>query len=354
MTLRQSLCVLAAGSLLLAGCSSGSSGRSGSESTADTTPSETATVDAAGLDVQAHRGGRGEHTEESLTAFSHALDLGVDTLELDIVMSADGVPMVWHDPRIEDTKCADTEPATEGDEQYPYVGALVHELSYAQLETLRCDKTLEDFPDATPATDNRIAQLSEVFALAKEKNPEVSYNIETKIEAENPAESAPPREFVDAILAAADEAGLREKITIQSFDWSSLEIVQDIAPEVPTVALYDETTWTENSPWLGSVSYEDTDGDVLAAVQQLGTDVVSPGYAVPYGATAGDEDYHPVATAEYVKRAHDLGLKVIPWTVNDEPTMRDQIEAGVDGIITDYPTLLVQVAQDYGWKPQHN
>ncbi|WKD60175.1 Glycerophosphoryl diester phosphodiesterase precursor [Corynebacterium ciconiae DSM 44920] len=350
MTLRRSLCALAVGSLVLAGCSDGSNDDASSETRSDA--SESVTVDASALDVQAHRGGRGEHTEESLVAFSHALDLGVDTLELDIVMSADGVPMVWHDPRIEDDKCADTEPATEGDEQYPYVGKLVHELTYEQLETLRCDKTLEDFPDATPAEDNRIAQLSEVFDLAKEKNPEVAFNIETKIEAENPEESAPPREFVDAILAAADEAGLREKITIQSFDWSSLEIVQEIAPEVPTVALYDETTWTENSPWLGSVSYADAEGDVLTAVQQLGATVVSPGYAVPYGAKAGEDDYHPVATADYVARAHKLGLTVIPWTVNDEATMRDQIEAGVDGLITDYPALLVKVAQDYGWEPK--
>lgn len=351
------LCALAIPALVLAGCSSGGSEPAESSSATtetSTSASETTTanIDATALDVQAHRGGRGEHTEESLAGFEKALALGVDTLEFDIVMSADGVPVVWHDPEIQEEKCSDTEPASPGDEQFPYVGKLIHDLTFEQLSTLRCDKVLDDFPDAKPVENNRLAQLKDVFALAAEKGPDVRYNIETKIEAEHPEQSAEPKEFVDAILGAAEEAGVTDRITIQSFDWSSLEIVQDVAPEVPTVALYDETTWLPGSPWLGSVDYDAVDGDALKGVKELGADVVSPGYAVPYGAKAGEKDYHPTATKEYVQRAHDMGLKVVPWTINDEATMRDQIEAGVDGIISDFPTLLVKVAKDYGWSPK--
>ena len=83
-----------------------------------------------GFDLQSHRGGRGEWTEESKQAMINSLELGVTTLELDIVLTKDGVPMVWHDPEIQDDKCSDTEPVTEGDPQYPYVGKLVHDLTY--------------------------------------------------------------------------------------------------------------------------------------------------------------------------------------------------------------------------------
>ena len=85
-----------------------------------------------GFDLQAHRGGRGENTEESAQAFRHAIETGVSTLELDIVMSKDGIPVVWHDPDVQAEKCHDTAPATPNDHMYPYVGKLVP-VSYTHL-----------------------------------------------------------------------------------------------------------------------------------------------------------------------------------------------------------------------------
>src|SRR5436190_17835166 len=85
------------------------------------------------FDLQAHRGGRGETTEESLRALAKSLELGVSTLELDIVITKDGQPLVWHDPTIQPNKCADTGSAFVFDPQYPYVGNLVHDLTLAQI-----------------------------------------------------------------------------------------------------------------------------------------------------------------------------------------------------------------------------
>ena len=90
--------------------------------------------------------GRGETTEESLRAFAKSLELGVSTLELDIDITKDGQPLVWHDPTIEAEKCADTAPAFAGDPQYPYVGKLVHELTLVQIRTLDCGRRLAEFP----------------------------------------------------------------------------------------------------------------------------------------------------------------------------------------------------------------
>ncbi|WP_269089269.1 glycerophosphodiester phosphodiesterase family protein, partial [Mycobacterium avium] len=83
----------------------------------------------ATFDLQAHRGGRGETTEESLRAFAKAIQTGVSTLELDIIVTRDGQPLVWHDPTIQADKCSDTGPAFPSDPGYPYVGKLVHQLT---------------------------------------------------------------------------------------------------------------------------------------------------------------------------------------------------------------------------------
>ena len=128
--------------------------------------SPTASAQPAGFDLQAHRGGRGETTEESLRAFAKAIELGVSKVELDIVLTKDGQPLVWHDPTIEAEKCSDTGPAFAVDPAYPYVGKLVHELTLVQIHTLDCGKKLAEFPHAEVVRGNKIATLPEVFALA--------------------------------------------------------------------------------------------------------------------------------------------------------------------------------------------
>lgn len=267
-----------------------------------------AAAQAPDFDLQAHRGGRGEATEQSLRAFARSLELGVSTLELDVVLTRDRQPLVWHDPTIAAEKCADTAPAFAGDPQYPYVGKLVHDLTLAQIRTLDCGRRLDDFPNAEVVPGNRIATLPQVFALADSYRADaVRYNIETKVDADEPE----PQEFVDVILAAVRAAGKVERVDIQSFDWRTLPLVHRAEPSIPLVALYDEQT----------------PGDPLIGALTVGADAVSPHYRL-------------VAGKPYVDRAHALGLKVIPWTVDDVDAMRRQIGYGVDGIITDYPTAL--------------
>jgi glycerophosphoryl diester phosphodiesterase len=301
----------------------------------------------ADFDLQSHRGGRGETTEESLQAFAKSLELGVSTLEFDIVITKDKQPLVWHDPTIEPTKCSDTGPASAGDPQYPYVGKLVHDLTLAQIRTLDCGKLLSGFPDAEVVSNNKIATLPEVFELTDSYGADVRYNIETKIEAEKPETSAAPQEFVDIILSAVRAAGKVDKVEIQSFDWRTLPMVRAAVPSVPLVALWDETTWVPNSPWTAGVNPAIV-GDPITGATMVGANILSPGYSVPYGLTPKDPEFKLVADRAFNDRAHALGLKVIPWTINDSDTMRAQIEAGADGIITDYPTRLRTVMAELG------
>jgi glycerophosphoryl diester phosphodiesterase len=293
-----------------------------------------ASAQPSDFDLQAHRGGRGETTEESLRAFTKAIELGVSTLELDIAVTKDGLPLVWHDPTIGAEKCVDTGPAFAGDPLYPYVGKLVHELTLVQLRTLDCGRRLAEFSRAEVVRDNKIATLPEVFALADSYRAGVRFNIETKVEADRPNRSAAPQEFVDVILAAVRSAGKVSSVEIESFDWRTLPMVRQAEPSIPLVALYDDETWARDSPWLAGINAIGV-GDPVLGARMVGADIVSP-------------DYQLVTGGPYVEHAHALGLKVIPWTVNDADAMRAQIGYGVDGLITDYPTLLRSVLAELG------
>jgi glycerophosphoryl diester phosphodiesterase len=334
----------------LSGCSDDTSDDPSTTVTStDQAPSVTA--ETSSFDLQAHRGGRGEYTEESLHAFDQALSLGVNTLELDIVLTSDNQPLIWHDPKVDDTKCSDTAPATPGDPQFPYVGDLVHDLTLAQIRTLNCDKVLSSYPDAEPVVGNKIAVLPELFALVTERGADaVRFNIETKIEAEKRADSATPEEFVDVILAAVTAANMTDRVSIQSFDWRTLPLVHQVQPTIPLVALWDETTWKAGSQWLGPVDFEAVDGDVIAGAKTIsGVTILSPGYVNPYpDGQVPPAGYTLVADKEFVDRAREAGLTVIPWTINDPAVMNAQIDAGAAGIITDYPTRLREVMADRG------
>jgi glycerophosphoryl diester phosphodiesterase len=296
-------------------------------------PLPTASPQAPGFDLQAHAGGRGEATGESLRAFAKSLELGVSTLELDINVTKDHQPLVWHDPVIESQQCSDTGPAFAGDPSYPYVGKLVHDLTLAQIRTLDCGKPASQFPRAEVVRGNKIAVLPEVFSLTESCRADVRYNIETKVAADHPGISAQPQEFVDVVLAAVRAAGKVDRVEIQSFDWRTLPLVRQAEPSIPLVALWNEHTWVPGSPWLATVN-PDVVGDPVIGAMMVGASILSPEYSL--------------VDRALVDRAHSLGLSVIPWTVDDANDMRTQIAVGVDGIITNYPAVLRTVMAELG------
>ncbi len=105
-----------------------------------------------------------------------------------------------------------------------------------------------------------------------------------------------------------------------------------------------------DSPWLGGIDADDFGGDLVAAAASLGFDAISPVHGTPQNGAVTDPDYVPYVTADMVQRAHAAGMQVIPWTVDDKPTMRALIAAGVDGLITDYPDRLRDVMAESGLK----
>jgi glycerophosphoryl diester phosphodiesterase len=280
----------------------------------------TASADPVDFDVVAHRGGPGDtHNGESLPAFANALETGVSTVELDIGITKDQQPVVWHDEFIDSAKCADTAPALIGDPQYPYVGQLVHELTLAQIRTLDCGNT--------------IAVLPEVFAVVDQYAADVRYDIETKVDAEQPSRTASPATFVDVILNAVRAAGKVDRVEIESFDWRTLPLVHRSEPSIPLAALWNQQTWAPGSPWLAGVNPAEV-GDAVTGATRVGATILSPDYSL--------------VDRALVDRAHALALKVLPWTVDNPEDMRAQIDDGVDGLITNYPAVLRSVLAERG------
>lgn len=294
------------------------------------------------FDLQSHRGGRGEWTEESLAAFANSLALGVTTLELDTHLTEDGKVIVWHDDTIQANKCADTAPTTAGDPEFPYVGDLVAELSLAQVKTLNCGFVqLPGYPEQDVIEGNRIAELKDVYQLVRDTNAaKVLFNVETKVE-DTQIGGAGMESLTRAVVAEIQASGMADRTTLQSFDWSSLNLTKEIAPELPLVALSSGDAWMGvgqpgASPNLGGIDIDDYNGSLPKAAAAQGYDVVSPTFRS--------------VTPAMIAEAHELGLPVIPWTVNTTADMERLMDLGVDGIITDYPTRLRTLMEERGLK----
>lgn len=294
------------------------------------------------FDLQSHRGGRGEWTEESLAAFAKSLELGVTTLELDTHLTEDGRVVVWHDDAIQATKCRDTDPAIPGDAEFPYVGDRVADLTLEQIKTLDCGyMQLPGYPEQDVIEGNKIAELKDVYDLAASHNArKVRFNVETKVE-DGQAGGEGMLALTKAVVIEIYKAGMSHRTTVQSFDWSSLNFTKKIAPQLPLVALSSGDAWLEvgkpgASPNLGGIDIDDYDGSLAKAAKAQGYDIISPAFRS--------------VTPQMIAEAREFGLPVIPWTVNTTADMARLMDLGVDGIITDYPTRLRTLMDQRGLK----
>jgi glycerophosphoryl diester phosphodiesterase len=293
---------------------------------------------AQAFDLQAHRGGRGLLPENTLAAFAHALDLGVDTLELDIAITADGVPVISHDAALN--------PAFTRDAQGRWIrepGPLIRSLTLEQLQRYdvgRLDPSREyarSLPQQQPRDGQHIPTLAALFELVRERGADkVRFNIETKISPDQPDATLEPAAFLDRLLPVIQQSGMQERTMIQSFDWRSLRLVRQRAPAMETVYLTIESARANNvhDPlWTAGMDWRDHASTAHMVKANAGT-TWSPNFNQ--------------IDATKVKAAQQLGLKVIPWTVNDARDMDRLIAWGVDGIITDYPDRLRAAMQRAG------
>lgn len=295
------------------------------------------------FDIEGHRGARGLAPENTLAAFSRALSIGVTTLETDLAVTKDGVLVIAHDPMLN----ADLVRGSDG-QWLAAAGPPIHTLTLAELKRYDIGRInpqsryARQFPQQVAVDGERFPTLSEVFALAKTSGKPVRFNLETKIRPAQPDETVDPPTFARLIVAAVRDAALADRVTIQSFDWRTLREVSRLAPEIATVCLTSETEGLDTvqrrsgaaSPWHAGLALSAFDGSVPRLVKAAGCASWSPNFRA--------------VTPALVAEAHALKLTVIPWTVNEPDDMARLIDAGVDGIITDYPDRLRTVAAAKG------
>ncbi|KAF8350183.1 PLC-like phosphodiesterase [Amanita rubescens] len=317
------------------------------------------------FDLQGHRGGRGDANENTLPSFAWGLISGVTTLELDNGITKDGVPVVWHDESITAEKCQDTAPAWEGDPSFPYVGKNIANLTLAQLKTLDCgSKRLNDFPLQLGYAGTKISTLKELFEFARCADPhrQILWNIESKTNPIVPGATRGVEEFVTKQHAEFVASGYDpSQITYQSFDWRSLVAMKALDDRFPTSALiYEDSLLVDDngiSPWFGGLRLEDFPGATIGAqianaAKSIKADVLSPN-AYYFNSTATDPSlpgYIPFTTRDLIDVAHEVGLTVIPWTVNRHNIADQLVSWGVDGVITDYPSIFYRWAITKGLK----
>lgn len=291
------------------------------------------------FDLQGHRGARGLAPENTLAAFELALRTGVTTLELDIGVTADGVVVISHDPYLNPAFTRDA----SGQWLQGSRGPLLRSLTFAQLQAYDVGRInpasayASQFSNQRAVDGQRVPALSALFAMVKAYGATgVRFNIETKLNPLVPADTVSPDAMAQALLKVVREADVAGRVTVQSFDWRSLKLVQQLDPAMPTACLSAQTATGDtlrDGTWTAGLKLADYSG-VPQLVKAAGCAIWSPNAAS--------------ITAELVKQAQAIGLKVLPWTVNAPADMQKLLEWNVDGIITDYPDRLRTVMQQRG------
>lgn len=261
------------------------------------------------FDLQGHRGARGLKPENTWPAFEKALELGVQTLELDVVISGDGKVVVSHDPIMSTVICSNPDGT-------PVSGEIrLMDLTAAEIAEFDCGlRGNPRFPE-----QERLATykplLSDVIDLERRRSAELGrepalWNIETKsTEAGDGIYHPDPDRFARLLYGVLQDGGILGRTVVQSFDPRTLQVLRALDPDLRLSLL---------------VGFQGVSAPE-AALDRLGfvPEVYSP-------------DHRPL-TADLVSRIQALGMEVLPWTVNDPARMKELLEMGVEGLITDYP-----------------
>ena len=277
------------------------------------------------FDLQGHRGARGLFPENTLEGFAAALAIGVTTFELDVAITADGVPVVSHDAALN----RDLARGPDGS----WIEApepLIHTLRLADLHRYDVGRLrpgsayARDFPDQRPHDGARIPRLADAFAI----DPVVRFNIEMKTYPSQPDWTVSAETMAEAVIAIAEQSGVTDRVTVESFDWRGPRHARRIRPDLPLAWLTRPETVRDAALWWGGPVPADYGGSVPRAVAAEGGGTWAP--------------HHADLTVRQVEEAHALGLLVLPWTVNEPNDIRRLLHAGVDGLITDRPDIARQ------------
>jgi len=273
------------------------------------------------IPIWGHRGARGLFPENTLEGFRAAMALGVRAFELDVGVTADDAVVLSHDLALNPDITRDADGRFLAGP-----GPLIRSLTLAELlrydvgRTRRWSRTAMLFPHQRAMDGARISLLADLLAL----DPGLQLIIELKTDPRHPDWTVAATAMADAVLAVVDAAGARDRVTIESFDWRGPRHLRRLNADIRLAWLTRAETVRDACLWW-DVAFR---GSVPQAVAAMGGDVWAP--------------EHGDLTQPGLAEAHELGLGVVPWTVNRPADVRRLAGWGVDGLITDYPDAAVQ------------
>ncbi len=260
--------------------------------------------------VHGHRGSASSHPENTMVSFQEGYRAGADLVELDVHLSADGVPMVFHDEMISPRVCRDNVG------RRPARKIAVRRLTADELGHYFVGSVApRKFKDWKPHSNERIPTLDAVCAWAAAQDPAVGLNIEVKMGGEPLKLRPDPDEFAEKVVAVVKARGLTGRVQLQSFYPGMVKALRRAAPLENVSLLVDR-----RPRWL-------------ALAKKLGVKMVGPRFRL--------------LTKDVVAACHDEGIAVVPWTVNLEVHWAKLVHWGIDGLITDYPRKLVHFLSKY-------
>lgn len=315
-----------------------------------------AEAEVCNFEVIGHRGARGLMPENTLSAFALATSLGVDALELDVGLTADGVLIVSHDPEISPGLCLHS----DGSRIRRHPRQLIRKLTLAEVQQFDCGSLNPNpvrFPQQQLVPGERMPTLAQVFEHQMQHFPDsqVKYTIECKV---NPLRVNPLRArdtfgatlFAQKVVNLVRAYQLIDRVTVQSFEWRVLRAVKNLEPRIQTAALIRQHRGKPGtllsqagiaSPFLAGLDFKRYQGDVAALLKDAEfIDRYSPNFE-----TVLPESRHFIQPIRDIQQA---GFSVIPWTVNDASKMQRLVDLRVNGLITDFPDILIDLLRQRG------
>jgi glycerophosphoryl diester phosphodiesterase len=279
------------------------------------TAKEPASVTESTFDKQGHRGCRGLMPENTIPAMLNALQLGVTTLEMDVVITKDKKVILSHEPFFNHEIATKPDGLVVSEKEERNLN--IYQMTYE--ETKRFDVGLKPHPRFPqqkkmaaykPLLSDVIDSVRQYMMMAKRPFP--YFNIETKSLPLTDGIFHPrPDEFVELLMGVIKEKELEEYVIIQSFDFRTLQYLHQKYPHIKTAMLIEDFDKRGIEKQMEALGFQPT--------------IYSPHYSLVNDAL--------------VKYCHERKIKVIPWTVNTKAEIERLKKLGVDGIISDYPDL---------------
>ncbi|WIW69997.1 glycerophosphodiester phosphodiesterase [Anaerosinus gibii] len=309
------------------------------------------------FDFEPHRGGRDARPENTLYSYAYAMEMGATSIECDMQLTKDNRIVMSHNPILNHKITRDKNGNYVEDGKYDIRLMTLDEIRKFDVGVMdpNCGEYYEGHGKTQITVPGaQIPTLDELFELIQEYgDKKVIVNAETKsypdpLSGDAYKNSVDPVRFVKAFNDVVKKYGMEDRVLLQSFDWRTLIEMKKLNPNISLVALWQEQpSWGPDavslrayqkgkSPWLGGLDIDDYQGNPILAAKAIGVDIVSP--------------YYPEISKQDVDLAHELGMKVVPWTVNSVTDINMMIDMGVDGMISDKPWVLRSVLEKRGIK----